>query len=164
MKKFIILFFLMVTFASIADAQTYKYRHISNVDESGVKSKGSGTVIFVTFVDSKRLCYMSDTNGNAKSNGAGAQQVFVTTKNNVHVYKSKAEVWRDQGVTSNPFMSDPTKAAAIAWRESSGYENYKFSSDYSRLNIATRGGNSGNSTKVYERVTSDVSEEDSEMY
>lgn len=177
MKKVCLLltFVMGVIFSSYS--QTIYYKQESTVDEYGVKSKGSGKVMCITFANSKRVCYPSDRNGNK----TGQDQYIYkqTSDNGIHIYTSaiKEKVENLQASRNrnygNYFGLMGTFSSQNGYDEGyyvglslSGFPTYKYSNDFSRLNISYK--NSSNQTtkptEVWVQVASPNEEPDDFMY
>jgi hypothetical protein len=81
-----------------AGAQTYQYRYLHTADNDGVKTKGSGSDVYVTFTNSQNVCYFSDRNGN-KSEYDG---VYHYNENSL-LYKSIEYVYDVEAETKRKF-------------------------------------------------------------
>lgn len=148
MKKVIaIILFLCASMTSFA--QTYCYKHIYCVDRDGVKSQGTGRIVYYTFVDSKRCLYSSDRNGNKEG---GYKYYFTGTRNNVHIYENEWIVIPPSERTQAPVIPQGMEAYSDILSRGQAQMNmnvleteykgalrrgktYRFSSDFSKINV-----------------------------
>lgn len=172
MKKMFLLYFGLLLISVLhLNAQTYYYKQEALVNENGVKSRGSNQIICITFVNSKRVCYLSDQDGNLITND---QYAFRTTSNGVHIYtsilKEKVENRKSQ---SNSFWTINPNAVQNAYEDGyymgenmKGFPTYKYSNDFSRLNISYKNNSNVQTkpTEVYIRVSSPDEALDDSMY
>lgn len=76
MKKFLLLL-LAANICLALGAQTYFYKQTAMVEkDSGVKSKGSGSSLYITFQDNKNSCYYSNADGTATRPNSGTETSF----------------------------------------------------------------------------------------
>ena len=146
MKKVIsIIMFLCASLTSFA--QTYCYKHIYSIDRDGVKSQGTGRIVYYTFVDSKRCLYSSDKNGNKEG---GYKYYFTGTRNNIHTYENEwivippSERVQAPSGFGNSYQDIMVRGQYqmnmnIAETEYKGAlrqgKKYRFSSDFSKINV-----------------------------
>jgi hypothetical protein len=71
MKRRILLVALLAGMVSFSYAQTYYYQCYECVDKNGAKSKESGGA-YITFVNGKKNCSVSDENGYSKSRASAS--------------------------------------------------------------------------------------------
>lgn len=177
MKKVCILFAIVWGVIFSAYSQTFYYKQESTVDEYGVKSQGSGKIICITFVNSKRVCYPSDKNGN--KTGQDQYLFKQTTASGVHLYTSaikekveKLHATRNQNF-GNYFGLMGTYNSQNGYEEgvyialsTTGFPIYKYSNDFSRLNISYINGSNQQTkpTEVWVKVASPVEQTDDFMY
>lgn len=172
-RIFALVMLLFVVCMSSLNAQTYYYKQESLVNENGVKSKGNNQIICITFVNSKRVCYLSDKDGNLRGND---QYSFRTTSNGVHIYtsilKEKVENRRNQSQGYSSWGINPN-AVQNAYEDGfylgesmKGFPTYKFSNDFGRLNISYKNNSNVQTkpTEVYIKVASPNESFDDSMY
>lgn len=181
MKRFLIPLVMFILGCAELFSQTYFYQQESVVNEYGVKSKGNGQVICITFINNKGVCYPSDKNGNAE-NELSVYQFKGTLKNGVHLYTSvlKDRVdarneasrnrpaprsWIEMYAQQNQNVGNAYENGYYLGQNLIGWPSYKFSSDFSRLNINyTKGQNGQKPTEVYVRISSPNKSVDETMY
>ena len=165
MKKSILISIFIAVVAAYGygqTRQTYYYKHIENVDNNGVKTKGSGSMICITFTQNS--CYISDENGYIIKSGISSFTCqnfdnkvyhYKGKKSDVLVFEFDAYSYCDncskQGGGANMFgkLDSPyemcIKAINLYQSEwTTRFEYFYFNSDYSRMNKPA-----GNNTQVY---------------
>lgn len=171
----LVLSFVLFTISTISvSGQTLFYQQESIVNSDGVKSKGNGNIICITFIKNKTICYPSDKNGNAQDQN-DCYCYKQTLSNGVLLYtsliKEKVENRNSQPQQYNWMglynynLSDSYENGYYTGKSMVGFPSYKFSSDLSRLNISyTKGSNGQKPTEVYVRVSSPNKPIDETMY
>jgi hypothetical protein len=150
--------------AHTANAQTYQYRYLHTVDEDGVKTKGSGTNVYVTFTNSqKNVCYFSDKKGNREGDFTYR---YIKKQDNIFVYKCdvEAEAKKKYPCTGNLYnlslcCNNCAYVSGLMWAQRDAYGttvmSLYFSTDFTRMNNPNRG-KSYPGTAVYERADAGV--------
>lgn len=135
--------------------------------------KGNKSIICITFVNDKSVCYKSDRDGNLSD--SDQFRFRQTTKNGVHIYTSiiKERVenrQRNQNQIGMFGYIDPN-AIQNGYEQGFytgytlvGFPNYKFSNDFSKLNIMYTQGKQQKPTEVYVRVSEPTEQIDDSMY
>ncbi|MBQ8064327.1 MAG: hypothetical protein IJ200_01550 [Prevotella sp.] len=146
MKKFIVIIMLLCA-CMTSSAQTYCYKHIYSIDRDGVKSQGTGRIVYYTFVDSKRCLYASDKNGNKEG---GYKYYFTGTRNNIHTYENEwivippservqtptgfgnsyQDIWARGQYQMDMYTAETEYKFALRRGKI-----YRFSSDFSKINV-----------------------------
>jgi hypothetical protein len=154
--------------AHTANAQTYQYRYLHTVDEDGVKTKGSGTNVYITFTNSqKNVCYFSDKKG-TKSEHEDIYR-YVKNQNNTYTYMCdvEAEAKKKYPCTGNHFFDQWGEIKCMNCASVEGYVAgtrfaygttklyLYFSTDFTRMNNPNRG-TYYPGTAVYERADASV--------
>ena len=167
---------LISVFAGIALAcafgQTYYYEHTETVDANGVRTKGKGYRMYITFT--RNSCYESDKDGHAKKTPFTDYDGTVCAFSSEFVlnfqYKGKQSDWHEFVLDLQTLCEGKSKqmqtigGMAIGPSEYQGcmchvnrriknrgrYHYYYFNSDYSRMNIKT---DASSNTEVLVRVT-----------
>lgn len=122
--------------------QTYCYKHLYNVDTSGVKQKVNTHYVYVTFINQFSTCYSSDKEGNLTGTTLGnVCQYKGKDKNGTLIYEVPLQSMGRTGTFTNAGLRD------IRY----------FSSDFSRMNFKNE--LLKDLIGVYERVSAPQEEE-----
>lgn len=166
MKKVLFVMTLILIAASQCFGQTYFYKLDCFVDNNGIKSKGDGRTMYITFVNGRRMCYKSDKSGNIyqRSNGFNLVKVneMVLKKTNskgIYIYEELCKSWGNYDTFSEKY--------AKYWAaKTNGFTTYLFSNDFSQLNIVFEVRPSGlkDDTQIWNRISEESEGEDIEMY
>ncbi|WP_425883587.1 hypothetical protein ACPYIV_14090 [Parabacteroides sp. ASD2025] len=166
MKKVLFIMTLMLIAACQCFGQTYFYKLDYFVDDNGIKSKGDGRTMYVTFINGRKMCYQSDKSGNIylRSNGFNLVKVneMVLKKTNskgIHIYEELCKSWGNYDIFSEEYGK--------YWAaKTNGFTSYHFSNDFSRLNIVSEVRPSGlkDDTLVWVRISEESEGEDIDMY
>lgn len=154
-----------------ASSQTYCYKEVTVVDPNGARSKGSGKLMYITFIDDYRKCYASDRDGNDLRYNSTYQFSFglmifrQTNSKGIHVYDSIVKSWPRQ---VNYFSGDIVAAAKHGCVQGDilmgGFFTYYFNSDFTRLNLRRELDGSYSATSVWERIDESRQTDDMEFY
>ena len=164
---------LISVFASIALAcafgQTRYYEHTETVDANGVRTKGSGRGMYITFTSNS--CYRSDKDGHGEKIHLLSHDYMNPPWVAVHIYqyKGKQNDWHEfvfdllklceneskqapsyMGIAIGSSRYSQCMAVVNQHLKNYRYHYYYFNSDYSRMN-SKRDGSSN--TEVWVRVT-----------
>jgi len=123
MKKLLMISIMLLVGVLSMSGQTYCYKNEYKVSEDGVKVKtGSTTYHYITFTNSKGVCYRSDKNGNADND---IVYRYVGTNNGIIHYRWEHKV--GGGPSILPGIIPPPLEFTFSG-------DFYFSSDYSRIN------------------------------
>lgn len=171
MKKVLFIMTLMLIAACQCFGQTYFYKLDYFVDDNGIKSKGDGRTMYVTFINGRKMCYQSDKSGNIYQRSNGFNMVKVnemvfekTNSKGIHIYEELCKAWENENMFES--LESSTKLGIYNAAKINGFYSYRFSNDFSRLNIVFEVRPSGlkADTQIWVRISEESEGEDIDMY
>lgn len=157
---------------SDSDYETYAYRHVSTISTNGAKIQGTGKINYITFINKKSICYISDQHGNDIEYNSNYQistgQAFYTktNNNNIHIYETfiKRAIMNQYNISGmvKSFVNGAILGANL--RGDGPAMEFLFKNDFSRLNIRHEKNGITTETSVWERINTSQNSQNDEFY